>query len=276
MNKLRDQKKESVIAALVEGNSIRSTERMTGVHRDTIMRLLHRVGAGCEVIMDQTMRNLGCLDIQVDEIWCFVEKKQRHLKATESPLNRGDMWTYVAMDRDTKLVPNYRIGKRTAQNTQAFICDLSERLANRIQLSSDGLEQYIEATELAFGANVDYGQIVKSYEADPIGQGRYSPPHVVSTSRAPISGNPNVANICTSHIERQNLTMRMGMRRFTRLTNGFSKTVGGLKSAVALHFTHYNFCRRHSSLRVTPAMEAGIVDGMWTIPDLLRVAERSI
>ena len=275
MNKLKDPKKESVIAALVEGSSIRSTERMTGVHRDTIMRLLHRIGAGCEIIMDQTMRNLGCRDIQVDEIWCFVEKKQRHLKAAESPLNKGDMWTYVAMDRDTKLVPTYRVGKRTGANTRAFINDLSERLANRVQLSSDGLEQYIEATEQAFGANVDYGQVVKSYEAEPIGAGRYGPPHVTSAARTPVSGNPNMASICTSHIERQNLTMRMQMRRFTRLTNGFSKKVEGLKAAVALHFAHYNFCRRHSSTRVTPAQEAGIVDEIWTISELLRIAERA-
>lgn len=275
MNKLKAQKKEAVISALVEGNSIRSTERMIGVHRDTIMRLAHRVGAGCEVLMDQTMRNLECSNVQVDEIWCFVGKKQRHIAAGESPIGKGDYWTYVAMDRDTKLVPTYRVGKRTAENTQAFVADLSERLVNRVQISSDGLEQYVEAIELAFGANVDYGQIVKSYEAEPIGQGRYSPPHVVSTTRKPISGTPSIRGICTSHVERQNLTIRMQMRRFTRLTNAFSKTVAGLESAVALHFAHYNFCRRHSSLRVTPAQEAGIVDNMWTIQDLLRVAERS-
>ena len=275
MNKLKDQKKEAVISALVEGNSIRSTERMTGVHRDTIMRLAHQVGAGCEVLMDQTMRNLECSDVQVDEIWCFVGKKQRHIAANESPIGKGDYWTYVAIDRDTKLIPSYRVGKRTAENTRAFIADLSERLANRVQLSSDGLEQYVEAAELAFGANVDYGQIVKSYEADPIGQGRYSPPHVVAATRKPVSGSPVIANICTSHIERQNLTMRMQMRRFTRLTNGFSKTVEGLKAAVSLHFAHYNFCRRHSSTRVTPAQEAGIVDVMWAIRDLLHIAERA-
>lgn len=265
MNNLKTEKKESVISALVEGNSIRSTERMTGVHRDTIMRLVGRIGAGCEVIMDQTMRNLDCKDVQVDEIWCFVGKKQRHIAAGESPIGKGDYWTYVAMDRDTKLIPAYRVGKRTSANTQAFMVDLSERLANRIQLSSDGLEQYVAATELAFGAGVDYGQIVKSYEAEHIGAGRYSPPHVVATSRSPVMGNPNMARVSTSHVERQNLTIRMQMRRFTRLTNGFSKTVAGLQSAVALHFAHYNFCRRHSSIRVTPAMEAGIVNDMWPI-----------
>ena len=182
MNTLKDSKKESVIAALVEGNSIRSTERMTGVHRDTIMRLVGRIGAGCEIIMDQTMRTLECKDVQVDEIWCFVGKKQRHIAAGESPIGKGDYWTYIALDRNTKLIPAYRVGKRTAANTQAFITDLSERLANRVQLSSDGLEQYVAATERAFGANVDYGQIVKSYEAEHIGAGRYSPPHVIATS----------------------------------------------------------------------------------------------
>lgn len=275
MNTLKDQKKEAVISALVEGNSIRATERMTSVHRDTIMRLVGRVGAGCEVIMDQTMRNLDCKTAQLDEIWCYVGKKQRHVTSADVASQVGDFWTYIALDPDTKLVPSYLVGKRTAANTRAFVADLASRVANRVQISTDGLEQYVNATEEAFGSNVDYAQIVKSYEAEPIGSGRYSPPKVVSTSRKVIQGNPVYSKIGTSHVERQNLTVRMQMRRFTRLTNGFSKTVAGLQSAVALHFAHYNFCRRHSSIRVTPAMEAGIVNDMWSINELIRIAEQS-
>ena len=276
MNKLKIEKKAMVINALIEGNSIRSTERMTGTHRDTIMRLMERVGTGCEIIMDQAMRNLPCRNIQVDEIWGFVRKKQRHLTGKDDPFRQGDMWTYVALDSDTKLIPAYRVGKRNAENTRAFISDLSSRLVNRVQLSSDALALYVEATELAFGDNVDYGQIVKVYEADPIGPGRYSPPHVVAAERAAINGSPDVAKISTSHVERQNLTIRMQIRRLTRLTNAFSKKMEGLKAAVSLHFAHYNFCRRHQSIRVTPAMEAGIVSEMWAIQDLLRIAERAL
>ena len=276
MNKLKITKQIAVVSALVEGNSIRSTERMTGVHRDTIMRLVNRIGRGCEILMDQTMRNLPCREIQVDEIWSYVGKKQRHLKPTDNPFLTGDMWTYVALDRDSKVVPCYRIGKRTAANTRAFIDDLSGRLANRVQLSSDALSQYVGAVERSFGANVDYGQIVKVFEAEPIDAGRYSPPHVVAVDQEPIAGQPRITKITTSHVERQNLTMRMQMRRFTRLTNGFSKKVEGLKAVVALHFAHYNFCRQHSSIKVTPAMEAGIVDELWTIRDLLQISGRAI
>lgn len=274
MNVLKPQKKESVISALVEGNSIRSTERMTGVHRDTIMRLLARVGAGCERLLDQTMRDLACERVQVDEIWNFVGKKQRHLTDRDNPLVTGDMWTFVALDADTKLVPCYRVGKRTSAMTRAFIADLSGRLTNRVQLSSDALSFYVDATEAAFGQDVDYGQIVKSYEAEPIGPGRYSPPHVVSADRIPMSGNPDWRHISTSYIERQNLTMRMSMRRFTRLTNAFSKKIDNLKAAVALHFAHYNFVRIHRSIKVAPAMAAGISDSLWTLSELLEYCEQ--
>ena len=276
MNTLKDSKKESVIAVLVEGNSIRSTERMTGVNRETIQRLLHRVGTGCAIITDETMRNLPCKSAELDEIWCYVGKKQRHVTSSDVPSQVGDFWIYVALDPDTKLIPAYLVGKRTTANTRAFVTDLAGRLANRIQISTDGLEQYVTATEEAFGVAVDYAQIAKSYEAEPIGNGRYGPPEVVSTSRKVIKGNPDYSKISTSHVERQNLSMRMQMRRFTRLNNGFRKTVDRLKAAVHLHFAHYNFCRRHSSLRVTPAMEAGIVNEMWSISELLRVAERAL
>lgn len=272
MNKLKDDKKEAVIAGLVEGNSIRSMERMTGVHRDTIMRLLVEVGAGCQRLMDSAMRNLHCQRIQVDEIWCYVAKKQRHLSALDDASRVGDKWVWVGIDADTKLVPSYRVGHRTSQDANAFMADLAGRLTNRVQLSSDGLNAYVEATDLAFGMNVDYGQIVKSYEAEHVGAGRYSPPHVTSAERYAIAGHPDFAHISTSFVERQNLTMRMHMRRFTRLTNGFSKKLENLTAAVALHFAYYNFVRVHKSLRVTPAMAAGVTDRIWELPELLSCA----
>jgi IS1 family transposase len=251
MNRTPLTRRTQVVSALVEGNSIRSTERMTGTHRDTIMRLLVEVGAGCERLLNERMRDLSCQRLQVDEVWSFVAKKQRHLTTTDDPRRVGDVWTFVALDADTKLVPCYRIGKRDLPTASAFLADLSDRLMNRVQLSSDALAAYVEATEQAFGANVDYGQIVKAYEADPIGPGRYSPPHVVSVDRMPVAGAPELAHISTSFVERQNLTMRMSMRRFTRLTNAFSKKIENLKAAVALHFAWYNFCRVHKTLRVT-------------------------
>ena len=272
MNILRREKQEAAIAALVEGVSIRSTERMTGIHRDTIMRLMCRVGQGCENLMDSYMKNLKCQTLQVDEIWCFVGKKQRHLKDTDNIDELGDQWVFVALDAESKLIPSYLVGKRTAYNTQAFIADLSSRLDNRVQLSSDSLNLYMEAVESSFGGAVDYGQIVKSYEAEPTGAGRYSPPHVVSAERRVIVGNPQDSKISTSYVERQNLTMRMQMRRFTRLTNAFSKKLENLKAAVALHFAHYNFVRVHKTLRVTPAMEAGVTNRLWSIGDLLEWA----
>lgn len=272
MNILKREKQETAIAALVEGTSIRSVERMTGIHRDTIMRLGLRVGQGCANLMDSYMQNLKCQKVQVDEIWCYVGKKQGHLKDTDNAGELGDQWVFVALDADSKLIPSYLVGKRTAESAHAFIADLSDRLDNRVQLSSDGLLAYITAVETSFGANVDYGQVVKAYEAEPLGPGRYSPPKVIRADRIVISGFPERSMISTSYVERQNLTMRMQMRRFTRLTNAFSKKLENLKAAVALHFAHYNFVRIHQTLRVTPAMEAGITNRLWTISDLLEWA----
>jgi IS1 family transposase len=272
MNILTVAKQEMVIRGLIEGASIRSVERMTGVHRDTIMRLMLRIGQGCENLMHTNMKNLKCQNLQVDEIWCFVGKKQSHLRDTDNVKQLGDQWVFVALDADSKLIPSYLVGKRTIDNACAFINDLSERLDNRVQLSSDGLKAYIEAVEDSFGSDIDYGQIVKTYEAEAIGAGRYSPPHVVSVERKVIIGSPEESKISTSYVERQNLTMRMQMRRFTRLTNAFSKKLENLKAAVALHFAHYNFVRVHKTLRVTPAMEAGVTNRLWTISDLLEWA----
>ncbi len=272
MNILKREKQEAAIAALVEGASIRSVERMTGIHRDTIMRLGYRVGQGCANLMDSYMKNLKCQNVQVDEIWCFVGKKQRHLKQEDNREELGDQWVFVALDADSKLIPAYLIGKRTSPNANTFLEDLSGRLDNRVQLSSDSMSAYVDAVESAFGANVDYGQVVKAYEAEPLGPGRYSPPKVIRADRIVISGTPAKSKISTSYIERQNLTMRMQMRRFTRLTNAFSKKLENLKAAVALHFAHYNFVRIHKTLRVTPAMEAGVTNRLWSIGDLMEWA----
>ena len=269
MNRLPLARRTQVINCLVEGNSLRSTERMTDTHRDTVMRLLVQVGDGCARLLDEQMRSLPCRRIQVDEIWAYVQKKQRHVTEGDDRSRVGDQWTFIALDPETKLIPVHRIGKRDLPTATAFLTDLAGRLTNRVQLSSDALAAYVDATEQAFGADVDYGQAVKFYEAEPIGPGRYSPPHVVRSERTAITGTPDLAHISTSLVERQNLTMRMSMRRFTRLTNAFSKKVENLRAAVALHFAHYNMVRVHSSLRVTPAMAAGVSNRLWSLEELV-------
>lgn len=269
MNRVPLARRTQVVNCLVEGNSIRSTERMTDTHRDTICRLLVEVGAGCAKLMDEQMRGLSCRRLQVDEIWAFVQKKQRYVTAMDDTRRVGDQWTFVALDADTKLVPTWRVGKRDLRTATAFLSDLSDRLANRVQLSSDALTAYVDATERAFGTEVDYGQVVKAYEAEPIGPGRYSPPRVVKAERTVIAGHPDQDHISTSFIERQNLTMRMSMRRFTRLTNAFSKKVENLRAAVALHFAHYNMVRVHKTLRMTPAMAAGVSNRLWSVEELV-------
>jgi IS1 family transposase len=269
VNRINLQRRTQIINCLVEGNSIRATERMTGTHRDTIMRLMVEVGENCQKMMDEKMRNVPSKRIQVDEIWSYVKVKQGHRNASHSYNRTGDFWTWVALDPDTKLVPAYRVSKRGRSDALAFLHDLSERLANRVQISSDGLQSYVDAVEESFGADVDYAQIVKFYDAEPIGAGRYSPPRVSGVEKTVITGNPDQRHISTSLVERQNLTMRMQMRRFTRLTNGFSKKLENLKAAVGLHFAHYNFVRQHKTLRVTPAMAAGVSDRMWSLEELV-------
>lgn len=268
-NVLRREKQEAVSAALVEGASVRSVERMTGIHRDTIIRLMKRVGAGCHSLMDTEMRELSCERIQVDEIWGYVGKKQRHLAVDEDPREVGDMWTFVAIDPDSKVVPSYLVGKRTWRNAQVFMDDLAARLSGRVQISADALEAYVGAIDHAFGPDVDFGQIVKVYEAAPIGPGRYSPPKVTRAERWAVWGDPDPDHISTSIVERQNLTMRMSIRRLTRLTNAFSKRRENLEAAIDLHFGHYNFVRRHTTIRTTPAVAVGVASKPWSIGDLL-------
>ena len=271
-NILPMEKKIAVISALAEGQSIRSTERMFGIHRDTIMRLGVRVGQGCERLLDSMMRNLSCEKIQVDEIWGYVGAHQRFVR-DDNP-EHGDAWTFIAIDADTKLVPSFLVGKRDGATAQAFTNDLASRLRNRVQLSSDGLNVYVDAIERAFGTNVDYGQIVKSFEqGEPLpANRRYSPPKVISVERSVMKGEPAWEHISTSYIEKQNLTVRMHCRRMTRLTNAFSKKLDNFKAAIALHFGYYNLVKRHGTIRMTPALKAGVVNKLWSTADLVEAA----
>lgn len=272
MNGLKKGKQLAVLSALVEGNSIRSVERMTGVHRDTIMRLMTRVGEGCLRLMDERMRNLPATLIQVDEIWTFVQKKQKRVRPTEGP-DVGDQYVFVALEANTKLVPSFTVGKRDAPTAQAFIRDLQGRLARRVQLTTDGFSPYRDAVEEAWhGTGIDYAQLVKVYEGERVGEARYSPPKIKAAIPIPIMGNPKIEFISTSYVERQNLTIRMQVRRFTRLTNAFSKKLCNLKAALALHFAYYNFVRPHSKHGVAPAVAAGLERYTWSLAELLEAA----
>lgn len=271
-NVLKKEKQIAVIAALAEGMAIRQIERMTEIHRDTIMRLGVKVGKGCARIMDEKMRDLDCRNIQVDELWGFIQKKKKNLKP-EDDSTRGDVWTFCAIDADTKLVPSYKVGKRDTATANAFMADLSSRLKNRVQLSSDGLRAYVDAVEQAFGADVDYGQIVKTYERaeSDTPERRYSAPKLVRVHTEAITGDPLPPFISTSYVERLNLTTRHHMKRLARLTIAFSKKLENFEAAVGLHFAYYNFVKTHKTLRATPAMAAGIERSHLTVADLVEM-----
>jgi len=272
MNKLKIEKQVQIIASLVEGNSIRATCRITGVAKGTVLKLLAEVGAACAEYQDKSLRNLTCKLIQCDEIWSFCYAKERNVpKDKKGKFGYGDIWTFTAICADTKLIPAYFVGKRDLEDATIFLKDLAGRLKNRVQLTTDGHKMYLEAVEGAFGKDVDFSQLVKLYGQTEEGQKRYSPPKCIGTIKTKINGNPETENVSTSYVERQNLTMRMNMRRFTRLTNGFSKKVENLYYAVALHFMYYNFCRIHQTLRVTPAMEAKITDHVRDIQEIIRL-----
>ena len=243
---------------------------MTGVHRTTVMKLLVDLGAACSEYQDHAFRNLSCKRIQCDEIWSFVGAKEKNCTAEMKAKGAGDTWTWVAIDADTKLVPCWLVGQRDAGCAYHFIHDLAGRFAHRVQLTTDGPKIYVNAVEDAFGCEVDYAMLVKIYGNTPEGgEVRYSPAVCMGTRTAAISGKPDFKHVSTSFVERQNLTMRMSMRRFTRLTNGFSKKVENLEAAVALHYMHYNFCRIHQTLRVTPAMEAGV----WSLDEVIALSD---
>jgi IS1 family transposase len=273
-NVLNTDKQIAVIGALAEGSSIRSIERITGVHRDTIMRLGVKIGQGCQRVLDAKMHDLDCHYLQFDEIWGFIGKKEKHVAVDDDP-QYGDAWTFCAVDAETKLVPAFKVGKRDRLTANAFVQDVAGRMKNRVQISTDALRAYVEAIEKAFGADVDYGQIMKTYthgEDHEHHTRRYSAPDIVSTEKKVIVGNPEPRLISTSYIERLNATTRLHMRRLTRLTLAFSKKRENFEAAVALHFAYYNLVKRHNTLRCTPAMAAGIERDFWSVGELLEAA----
>lgn len=274
MNKLPSEKRAQILHLLCEGNSLRATSRLADVAYNSVAKLFVDAAKACLDYQDRTLRGLKCRRIQLDEIWSFVYAKQKNVsRAKAAPIDAGDVWTWVAIDAETKLVPSWRIGDRSSETAITFADDLASRLANRVQITSDGHKAYLEAIEGAFGADVDYGMLVKLYGPAPEGQRRYSPAECIGARKERIEGNPDPKHISTSYVERQNLTMRMQMRRFTRLTNAFSKKVENHALSVALHYMHYNFCRIHKSLRVTPAMAAGVTDRLWSVADIVAVLE---
>jgi IS1 family transposase len=271
-NVLSTDRQIAIIGSLAEGSSIRSIERITGVHRDTIMRLGVRVGKGCTALLDAKMRNLDCQRLEMDELWGFVGKKERHVRPGDDP-QFGNVWTYCAIDADSKLVPAFRVsGDRELATTTAFVMDVADRMKNRVQISTDGLKAYVDAIDWAFGGKgVDYAQIIKTYgvEESVEAQRRYSAPKISGIEKKAIFGRPNFDLISTSYVERLNATTRLHMKRLTRLTHAFSKKRENFEAAVGLHFAYYNFVRRHNTLRCTPAMAAGVEQSFWTVADLV-------
>jgi len=274
MNTLPLTKKVQVISALVEGASIRSVERLTDTHRDTIMRLGRDVGEGCEKLHDRLFRDLQVNVLEVDELWAYIAKKQARLQPGD-PSEWGDSYTFVGLDANRKAIVSYSVARRDGESTDAFCADLRTRILNRPQISTDGFVPYIAAIEQAFGADVDYGQIVKEYAGStavvPVSH-RYSPPRVVRTERIRVAGHPDTDKISTSFVERNNLNFRMGNRRFTRLTNAFSKKLRNHAASVSLWVAYYNLCRVHATLRTTPAMAMGVTDHVWTVEELIVAA----
>jgi IS1 family transposase len=275
MNKLSADRRAAVIRGLVEGGSIRAVARMTGVDKDTVMRLLVEVGEFCAIYQYHALRNLSCKNVQVDEIWAFCGAKAKN--ATKQ--GHGDVWTFTALDSDSKLMVCWCVGERNQPNARRLMVDLASRLKSRCQLTTDGHPIYKLAVEDAFGwAGTDYAQVVKIFgkDTDIDNQRRYSPPVCIGQVKEQIMGRPDMDKVSTSHVERSNLTMRMSMRRFTRLTNAFSKKVENHRHAIALHFFYYNYCRPHTTLtqkaegiKTTPCMAAGVTDHVWTVEELL-------
>jgi IS1 family transposase len=270
MNRLPLSKRTAILGMLVEGNSLRATSRLADVSINTVTKLLVDLGYVCAEYQSRTLRNLTCKRIQCDEIWAFCYAKAKNVPADkQGQFGYGDVWTWVAIDADTKLVPSWCVGSRGAATANEFMRDLAGRLANRVQLTTDGHRVYLDAVERAFGSEIDYSMLVKMYGDDPKPDTRYSPGECIGCRQVGITGNPNPRDISTSHVERQNLTMRMQMRRFTRLTNAFSKKVENHVAMVAIHFLHYNFARIHKTLRVTPAMAAGVADHAWSLEEIV-------
>lgn len=268
MNRMPIEKRAKILSLLVEGMSLRAVSRVADCSINTVTKLLVDVGMACAEYQDKALRNLPCKRVQCDEIWSFVGAKQKQVE--QGAVGYGDVWTWTAICADTKLIASWMVGSRDGEAASAFIADLAPRLANRVQLTTDGHKAYLQAVEDAFGADIDYAMLVKLYGAPQGVQGdrRYSPAHFTGTIKGTVQGSPDPRHVSTSYVERQNLTMRMSMRRFTRLTNGFSKKVENHAHAVALHFMYYNFGRIHKTLRVTPAMEAGVADHVWSLEEI--------
>lgn len=280
MNRLPIEKRVQIVTMLVEGMSMRSVSRVADVSINTVAKLLAEVGAACSQHMDQTMRDLTITQVQVDEIWAFIGAKQKNVPEDADPMRRlGDCYTYTAIDPVTKLMPCYMLGYRNRVCAEAFMADLAARLGNRVQLTTDGMGAYPAAVEKAFGVDVDYAVLNKSYAAGPAhkeAKRRYSPAECTGVERIPVCGIPFPERISTSHVERANLSMRMGMRRFTRLTNAFSKKIEMHMHAISLHFLHYNFARIHKTIKVTPAMQAGLAGHVWTIEEIVRLVPEPV
>jgi IS1 family transposase len=270
MNTLTNERRTQVIKQICEGSSIRTAVRLTGVSKNTIIKLLREIGAACAQFHDKTLRNLPCKRIQCDEIWSFCYAKDKNVpEGKRGTFGFGDVWTWTAIDPDSKLIASWAVGRRDAGTAYEFMHDLAARLTNRVQLTTDGHRAYLQAVEDAFGANIDYAMLIKLYGGDDQPDTKYSPAECIGTREIKINGNPKAASISTSHVERHNLTMRMSMRRFARLTNAFSKKLENHIAMLCLYFVYYNFCRIHQTLRVTPAMEAGIADHIWNIEELV-------
>lgn len=274
-NVLKTEKQIAVISALAEGSSIRSIERMTGINRNTIMNLGVRVGKGCAKLMDEKMRNLTCQNLQFDELWGFIGKKQKQVNQFDD-ITKGDVWTFCALDADTKLIPSYRVGKRTAEVTQNFVKDVASRIKNRPQITTDGFAKYVEAIEQSFGSEVDYAMLVKNYSNDG-GQinheRKYSASPMVFAQKTLVCGKPKASLVSTSFVERANGTTRQHMKRLAHLTYAFSKKLENFEAAVALHFAYYNFVRTHGTLKMTPAMAAGVESSFMTVGDLVEATK---
>ena len=277
MNRLNRDKQIQIVNAIVEGNSLRATSRMADVAFNSVLKLLPEIGQACADYQDTALRNLTCKRIQCDEVWNFCYAKEKNVPdGLKGKFGYGDMWTWVAIDADTKLVPCWLVGKRDAGYAFEFINNLAGRLANHVQLTTDGHKAYLMAVEDTFGTDIDYAMLVKLYSAPQEGREvRYSPANCIGARKEAVMGDPDMKHVSTSYVERQNLTIRMMNRRFTRLTNAFSKKVDNLKHSVALHFMHYNFCRIHKTLRVTPAMEAGVSNHVWGIGEIVDLLEHN-
>ena len=274
-NVLSTPKRVAIVSALVEGVGIRATARMVGVSKDTVMKLWRELGEACSRYQDEALRDLPCKRLQVDEIWSFVYAKEKNVPAEKKgTFGFGDVWTFTAIDAETKLVPSFLVGMRDAGCATEFLNDLAGRLANRVQLTADGHKMYLSAVEDAFGGDIDFAQLVKIYGATPEGpEVRYSPAQCLGAEKHAVTGCPDPKHISTSYVERHNLTMRMSIRRFTRLTNAFSKKLENHAAALGLFFMHYNFCRIHQTLRVTPAMAAGVSSRVWEVADLVALLQ---